>query len=258
MQRSTESFLLMTTASLPLFEIKFLLIIYCKMNKKITYWLLGETAGRTSVAAWKWLWGLPVESNGKIAKNVAEESIASMQESIAELKNAVATIVATYELAKQEHCIKQDELKKAEKQAKAAHSQGNQEAARLAIAKAIAIEKIMPQLSDRVSQAEAMKQKASNKLKKETEKLAAYRLEMDNLATLSKINEAMAQLNQISTDFNLNVAQSQFSEAKDSIEQKAFLESAKIELEESQSTKLLAEMDLSSLEAEIDERLENL
>ena len=44
-------------------------------SKKVTYWLLGETAGRTSVATWKWLWGLPVESGGKIAENVAKESV---------------------------------------------------------------------------------------------------------------------------------------------------------------------------------------
>ena len=210
------------------------------MNKKITYWLLGETAGRTSVAAWKWLWGLPVESGGKIAKN------------------AVATIVAAYELARKEYQLKQDELQEAEKQAKIAHDKGHQEAARLAITKAIAIEKIMPQLSDRVAQGEAMKQRASNKLKRETEKLEAYKLEMENLATMSKINDAMAQLNQISTDFNLDVARSQFSDAKDSIEQKAFLESAKTDLGENQSAKLSAEIDLLSLEAEIDNRLKNL
>lgn len=226
--------------------------------KKITYWVLGETAGRTSIAVWKRLWGMPIEAGGKVAQKVAQESIASMQESIAELKNAVATIVATYELAKQEYHLKIQELKEAEKQAKTAHSKGNPEAARLAITKAIAIEKILPHLSDRVAQAEAMKHKASNKLKIETEKLAAYRLEMDNLATLSKINEAMAQLNQISTDLNLNTVRSQFSQAKDSIEQKAFLESAKIELEESQPTELLAEIDLLALEAEIDARLKNL
>ncbi|MDJ0588449.1 MAG: PspA/IM30 family protein [Pleurocapsa sp. MO_226.B13] len=228
------------------------------MNKKITYWLLGETAGRTSVAAWKWLWGLPVESGGKIAKNVAEESIASMQESIAQLKDAVATIVAAYELAKQEYNLKQDELEEAEKQAKVARDRGNLEAARLAITKAIAIEKILPKLSDRLAQAEAMKHKAQNKLKREIEKLEAYKLEMDNLATLSKINGAMAQLNQISTDFNLDVARSQFTEAKDSIEKKAFLESAKTELEANQPEELSAEIDLLSLEAEIDDRLKNL
>ncbi len=69
--------------------------------KKITYWLLGSTAGSTSVAAWKWLWGLPVESGGKIAEKVAQESINSMQESVAQLTNAVAKVVAAYQLTQE-------------------------------------------------------------------------------------------------------------------------------------------------------------
>ena len=117
--------------------------------KKITYWLLGSTAGSTSVAAWKWLWGLPVESGGKIAEKVAQESINSMQESIAQLTNAVAKVVAAYQLTQEQYHLRVKEIKQAEEQAKLAHSQGNQEAARLAITKAISLEKILPQLSDR-------------------------------------------------------------------------------------------------------------
>ena len=228
------------------------------MNEKITYWLLGETAGRTSVATWRWLWGLPVESGGKIAQNVAQESVASMQESIAQLTKAVAKIAAAYGLAKRQYDLKTDELQQAEEQAKVAKSKGNQEAARLAITKAIAIEKILPRLCDRVTQAEATMERAKSKLKREIEKLEAYKLEMENLETLSKINGAMAEINQISTDFNLDVARSQFSEAKDSIEQKALLESATADLEENPAEVLQSEIDLLSLEAEIDDRLKNL
>ena len=228
------------------------------MNKKITYWLLGETAGRTSVATWRWLWGLPVESGGKIAQNVAQESVVSMQESIAQLTKAVAKIAAGYGLAERQYHLKADELKQAEKQAKVAKTNGNQEAARLAITKAIAIEKILPRLKDRVIQAEATMNKARSKLKREIEKLEAYKLEMENLETLSKINGAMTEINQISTDFNLDVARSQFSEAKDSIEQKALLESTVADLQGNHSEELSAEIDLLSLETEIDDRLKNL
>ena len=228
------------------------------MNKKITYWLLGETAGRTSVATWRWLWGLPVESGGKIAQNVAQESVTSMQESIAELTKAVAKIASAYGLAKRQYDLKVDELKQAEERAKLAKNKGNREAARLEITKAIAIEKILPRLCDRVTQAEATMNQAQDKLKRESEKLSAYKLEMENLETLSKINGAMAEINQISTDFNLDTARSQFTEAKDSIEQKALLESAQAQLNENQSEELSAQIDLLSLEAEIDDRLKGL
>ena len=106
--------------------------------KKITYWLLGETAGRTSVAVWKRLWGMPVEAGGKVAQKVAQESIASMQGSIAQLSTAVAKIVSTYNLAQQQYNNKLKDRHEAERQAQLAHSKGNKEAARLAITKAIA------------------------------------------------------------------------------------------------------------------------
>lgn len=228
------------------------------MNKKVTYWLLGETAGRTSVAAWKWLWGLPVESGGKVARNVAQESVTSMQESLVELRDAVSKIAAAYGMAKQQYHSKADELQQAEQQAKVANSKGNEEATRLALAKAIAIEKILPQLSDRVAQAEATMLKAQSKLKRETEKLEAYKLEMKNLETLSQINGAMAEISKISTDFNLDSARSQFSEAKDGIERKAMLETAKVELGENSAEEMAAEVELLSLEAEIDRRLKDL
>lgn len=226
-------------------------------SKKAAYWLLGETAGRTSVAAWKWLWGLPVESGGKIARNVAQDSVSSMQEFLVELRDAVAKISAAYSIAKRQYQLKLDELQQAEQQA-VANRNSNEDAARLALAKAIAIEKILPQLRDRVDEAETRRHQARKKLKRETEKLEAYKLEMNNLETLSKINGAMAEINKISTDFNLNSARSQFSEAKDGIERKAMLETAKAELGENSAEEMEAEVELLSLEAEIDRRLENL
>ena len=46
--------------------------------KKVLYWLMGEKAGRTIVGTWNWLWGIPVESGGKVSVAVAEESLRSI------------------------------------------------------------------------------------------------------------------------------------------------------------------------------------
>ena len=226
--------------------------------KKITYWLLGETAARTSIGVWNRLWGLPTESGGKIAEKVAQESIQSMQQSIAQLTNAVAKVVAAYELAKQQHNQKLKEFHQAEKQAQQAYSQGNQERARLAMTKAISIEKILPQLSDRVAQAEATMNKAKAKLRRETERLEAYKLEMANLETITLINQAMAEIGEITSEFDLESARSQFENIKDSIEQRAFIEEAKASLAENPSEAFEAEINSLSLDAEIERRLKNL
>jgi phage shock protein A len=56
------------------------------------------------------LWGIPIESGGKIAVESARESLESMQKSLAELTESVAKVVAAqqsaqaqYEAKKQEH-----------------------------------------------------------------------------------------------------------------------------------------------------------
>ncbi|MGB3557616.1 MAG: hypothetical protein WBA24_03655, partial [Geitlerinemataceae cyanobacterium] len=65
--------------------------------KRAIYWLMGEKAGRTIVGTWNWLWGIPVESGGKGAGAVAEESLRSMQESVQRLTQAVSTQIAAYQ-----------------------------------------------------------------------------------------------------------------------------------------------------------------
>ena len=219
---------------------------------------MGETAGRTSVAVWKRLWGMPVEAGGKVAHKVAQESIASMQESIAQLSTAVAKVVSTYNLAQQQYNNKLESRQEAEKQAQLAYSKGNEAAARLALTKAIAIEKILPQLSERVATAEMTMNKAKAKLKRETEKLEAYKLELENLESLTLVNQAMAEMGGISTEFGLDSARSHFSEAKNGIEKKALLEEAKAELAENPNEMLADEIDALSLEAEIEQRFKRL
>lgn len=71
--------------------------------KKFIYWLMGEKAGRAIVGTWNWLWGLPVESGGKIAVETAEEALRDMQASVQKLSEAVATQVAAYQRAKQKY-----------------------------------------------------------------------------------------------------------------------------------------------------------
>ena len=226
--------------------------------KKITYWLLGETAGRTSVALWKRLWGVPVEAGGKVAQKVATESIISMQESIAQLSTAVAKVVSTYNLAQQQYNNKLKDFQEAEKQAQLAYSKGNEDAARLAITKAIAVEKILPQLKERVESAQQTMNKAKAKLKRETERLEAYKLELENLESLTLVNQAMAEMGGISSEWDLDSARSHFSEAKNNIEKKALLEEAKAELAENPNEILADEIDALSLEAEIEKRFKRL
>jgi phage shock protein A len=146
--------------------------------KKIIYWLMGEKAGRTLVGTWNWLWGIPVESGGQVAVEVAEESLRSMQESVQKLAAAVATQVAAYQRAKQKYDEKTKEIKTFERQAMTAQNNGNEDAARLAMSKVIQIEQILPQLEEQVKQAENYVNASKDKLNRERQKLEAYKMDM--------------------------------------------------------------------------------
>ena len=63
-------------------------------------WLMGDRAGRVIVGSWRWLWGLPVESGGKVAVAVAEESLQSMQGLVQQLAKAVAQQVGADDRAR--------------------------------------------------------------------------------------------------------------------------------------------------------------
>ena len=210
------------------------------------------------MAIWKYLWGIPVEGGGKIAQKVAQESISSMQESISQLSHAVAKVVSTHNLAQQQYDNKLEEYQQAERQARLAYSDGNEDAARLAITKAIAIDKILPQLSERVEATKIIANKAKAKLKREIEKLEAYKLELENLESLTLVNQAMAEIDGISNEWGFDSARSQFTEVKNSIEKKALLEEAKVELAENPNEVLANEIDALSLEAEIEKRFKSL
>lgn len=226
--------------------------------KSVLYFLVGDTAGRSIVGSWKWLWGLPVESGGKIAQQVAQETIESMQQSVAQLTDSVAKVVAAYEQAKSKHYQKQEEIYKAQKQAETAHQSGNQEAVRLAFTKVIMLEKLLPQLQNQVAEVEKIMLGVKEKLSREKEKLETYKLEMANLNALSEINQALSEVNRISVGLNISSAHSQFTEAKQAIEGRYIQENVKSELLEDTTEKIESDLDQITLANEINRRLKQL
>jgi phage shock protein A len=226
--------------------------------KQFIYWLMGEKAGRSLVGIWHWLWGIPVESGGKIAVEVAQESLESMQRSIAQLTESVATVVAAYEQAKQKYEIKYGEFKQAEKQALIADRQNNEEAARLAMGRAIAIERLLPKISEQVAQAEKVVIAAKEKLYREREKLELYRTEMQNIQAIAEINEALSTIAKIDRSLNLDSARNQFESAQAAVEGKYLKVNAHAELSENPMEKLQSDLDRLVIEDEISNRLAQL
>jgi phage shock protein A len=226
--------------------------------KKAIYWLMGEKAGRTLVGTWNWLWGLPVESGGQVAVNVAEESLRSMQEAVHKLATAVATQVAAYERAKQKYDQKEAEMRKLEQQAAIAQRNGNEDAARLAMTKVIQIEQILPQLKIQVDQAEQYVKAAKDKLNRERLKLEEYKTQLSNMKDMSEINKALAEIAKVNNDLSIDSARSQFEQAKSAVERKNLQQNAMAELSENPNEKLQADLEGMVIDDEVSRRLKSL
>jgi phage shock protein A len=226
--------------------------------KKVIYWLMGERAGRSLVGAWNWLWGIPVESGGKVAVEVAQESLASMQESVQKLTQAVSTQVAAYQRAEQKYQAKVQEMQRYEQQAVTAQRQGNEEAARLAMGKVLQIEQLLPQFEAQVQQAGKFVSASKEKLNRERTKLETYKMDMQNMRDLNEVNEALATLSKVNSDLSIDSARSQFEQAKNAVERRSLKEQAYAELSENPAEKLSADLDRMTLDDEVSRRLRQL
>jgi phage shock protein A len=226
--------------------------------KKVIYWLLGEKAGRTVLGVWNWLWGMPVESGGKIAVAVAEESLQSMHESVQKLASAVATQDAAYKRAKQKYESKAKELQTFESQALIAQRSGNEEAARMAMTKVIQIEQILPQLEEMVKQAEKAVANSKEKLNRERTKLESYKTDMQNMKDMAEVNEALAAISKVNNEFDIGSAKSQFETAKNAVERRNLKENSLAELSENPNEKLQADIEKMTVDDEISRRLGRL
>lgn len=226
--------------------------------KNAIYWLMGEKAGRTIVGTWNWLWGIPIESGGKVAVAVAEESLQSMHESVQKLAEAVAMQVGAYERAKKKYEQKAQELKKFEQQAALAQQSGNTEAARLAMMKAIQTEQLLPQLESQVKQAEKFVTASKDKLNRERLKLEQYKTDMQNMKDMAEINAALESIAKVNNEFDIGSARSSFESAKSAVEGRNLRSNALADLSENPNEKLAADLDQLTIDDEVSRRLQML
>ncbi len=229
-----------------------------RLLKRFFYWLMGDRAGRVIVGTWHWLWGIPVEPGGKIAEEVAQEALSGMQQSVAQLAQSVASLIASYQRAKEKYASKEKEFHQAEHQARLAQQMGNEEVARLAMSKAILIERLLPQLQDQVQRAEKVVQAAREKLRREQEKLETYRIQMQNLKDINEVNEALAAIARTSSSLDIDSARSQFESAQSAIEKRYLRTNAQMEVAENPAEQLQADLDQMTLDDEITQRLKQL
>jgi phage shock protein A len=226
--------------------------------KSMVYWLMGDRAGRVMVASWNWVWGKPVAQGGKVAVEVAQESIRSMQGSIAQLTDSVAKAIAAYERVKQQYEGKQSYAQNLEHQAAQALKQGHENQAQLMMGRAIETEKILPVLESQVQKAGQAVESLKTKLERERNKLGSFQIQMQNLQSLAEVNEALAVITSLNSDLEIDSARSQFQEAQLAIENRNVYANAYQELSENPAEKAQEQFESAILEDEVKKRLMQL
>lgn len=227
--------------------------------KDFIYWLMGERAGRVTISTWKWLWGISNESaEPEFSLEMAEESLQLMRESIQKLEAAVLSQRDTYERAVQKYREKQAEITALEEEAVTAQDNGDEYQTRLAMSKAIQIEKILPQLEQQVQRAENYLNLSQEQLNQERIKLETYQTDLANLRDMQEINAALDQVAQVNNQFDTNSARSQLDEIKNRVEQRSLEAQAIAELTLNTDERLGSDIDRLETEDEIARRLERI
>ncbi|NJN24104.1 MAG: PspA/IM30 family protein [Acaryochloridaceae cyanobacterium RL_2_7] len=226
--------------------------------KKLMQWFLGETASRTLVIWWHWLWKQGIARGDHITLEAAKDSLASMQRSVDELTRSVAQVSAVYQQAQAKYCAHQAEYDKANQQAVIALEQGNEQAARLALARAITLEKAIPNLEKMADQSRQLLKQSRQELQIEQEKLEGCRFEMGNLEAIAEMNEALSKVMKLTGGPGETSATSAFNSAGKAIKNKNLEVIAQRELSENPTAKLARELDGLSQSDAIEKRLNQL
>jgi phage shock protein A len=226
--------------------------------RKVVYGVFGQKAGSVIVGTWNWLWGMPVEKGGKEAVMVAKESLRNMQESVQKLTEAVATQVAAYQRAEQKYVAKVKEYQSLENKAKLAAEQGNMDAARMAMQRAIQIEAVLGPLKQNVETAGKYVTAAKEKLAREKEKLATYKSELQNMEDIHEVNQALESMTRVNNSYDIDSAKSQFEQAQEAVLKRQDFVKAKSELSEDPNEQLAAQLDNMAQQDEVSRRLSQL
>ncbi|TVR14085.1 MAG: PspA/IM30 family protein [Phormidium sp. GEM2.Bin31] len=227
--------------------------------KKAVYWLMGDWAGRITINTWNWLWGKPPEAPPDSEADVittAELSLKTMQQSVQDLEQTVRAQRSAYRQAELKYKAKLRQVESYEKQAAIAQQQGDKAGARLAMTQAIRLEKLLPQIGDRLHHAQAFLQSSEERLQRETIQLEAYRLDVEHLKDMAELGDVLDPMSQMSRQQDLESARSHLDDARSRLELQRLEEQALTELSQTQPGDMEADSEHYHLNEEVERRLQ--
>ena len=161
-------------------------------------WLMGDTVGGQMIAGWNWLWQMPPEpatGTGKTSDAITLEHatqllgsialrVTQMQKVVDRVRSIAREIQRQYELKCQEH----QELIGIVLEYQRSNDPVE---ARLTMAKAIGIERILPELKVRLERAQEMLMNVNECHIQEQAKLSLLEIEMETIKACMAMNESM-------------------------------------------------------------------
>ncbi len=160
-------------------------------------WLMGDAVGEQMIAGWNWLWQIPptATATAKTSDDITIEHatqllgsiglrVTQMQRVVDRVRSITREIQRQYDLKCQEH----QELIGIVLEYQRANDSVE---ARLAMAKAIGIERILPELKVRLERAQEMLMNVNECHIQEQTKLSLLEIEMETIKACMAMNESM-------------------------------------------------------------------
>jgi phage shock protein A len=194
--------------------------------KSFVLWFMGDSLGGAVINTWDWLWQMPIAETSiptaKTSDNLTlehaqrllssiEMRVLEMQTAVDKVRNSTQEIQRQYEAKGQQHQELIDLVREYQRA-------GNTIEARLAMAKAIGIERILPELKARWENSQEMLLSINECHAQEQAKLTLLEIEMETIRACMAMSDSMGGNREIDKINELNHLQERFHDVQTEIE----------------------------------------
>jgi hypothetical protein len=191
--------------------------------KTFILWFMGDTLGTVTIDAWNWLWQMPLSEipspqqiDNELILDRAQQLLESISLRVAQMRVAAEKVrISTVEIQRQ-YDLKYREYREIIDLTKEYQRMENTIEARLAMARAIVIERLLPELKQALDNSLDRLTTIQQAYTEEQAKLVLLEVEMQNIQAYLAMNDSVGG-NPQGTD-NLNSLQARFSDLHTEIE----------------------------------------
>jgi phage shock protein A len=194
------------------------------MNNLIL-WLMGDTLGEHIVNGWNWLWQIPVEpspttskTNDDITLEHATQLLRSIGARVTQMERVVHRVRSIAQEIQRQYDLKCREHQELIGIVLQYQNVGDNVEARLTMAKAIGIERILPELKVRLERAQEMLININECHTQEQAKFSLLEIELETIKACMAMNESMGGSRDLDKFTDLSNLQDKFQQVQSEME----------------------------------------